>query len=46
MKTELNQCAQCGNHIHPEHEVSDKKTGKVLCIGCSWVWVNDDEEKA
>jgi hypothetical protein len=46
MNTELNQCAQCGNHIHPEHEVSDEKTGKVLCIGCSWVWVHDDEEKA
>jgi hypothetical protein len=43
MKTDLNQCAGCGNHIHPEHEVICKKSMKVFCIGCSWVWTNDNE---
>jgi hypothetical protein len=45
MKTDLNQCAQCGNHIHKEHEIECKENGEVLCIGCSWLRTNDSEIK-
>jgi hypothetical protein len=46
MKTELNQCAGCGNHIHKEHEIEWKKTGDVICIGCSWLRTNDSDYEA
>jgi hypothetical protein len=44
MKTDLNQCAGCGNHLHKEHEIEWKETGDVICIGCSWVWTNDNDD--
>jgi predicted sulfurtransferase len=46
MKTDLNQCAQCGNHIHKEHEIECKENGEVLCISCSWLRTNDSDNEA
>ncbi len=40
----LNQCARCGHHIHPEHEVLCKTCKEVTCIGCSWKCGHDDKD--